>query len=101
MKLIVRTAVSALILACGAFAAQAQQVVITTEQEPVITEYVTKHVVTSVDVPDVQIVDGTALPDTVELHRIDAPDVNYSYTVVNGTTVVVDPATRKIIRVLN
>ena len=101
MKLIVRIAVSAAILAGGAFAAQAQQVVITTEQVPVITEYVTKHVVTSVDVPDVQIVDGTALPDTVELHRIDAPDVNYSYTVVNGTTVVVDPATRRIIKVLN
>ena len=100
MKHIFRTAVSALILAAGTGAVHAQQVVITTEQEPVITEYVTKHTVTSVDVPDIQIVDGTALPETVELHRVDAPDMNYSYTVVNGTTVVVDPGTRKIIKVL-
>lgn len=100
MKNIARFAATALIIAGGSYAALAQDVVISTEQEPVITEYVTKHTVTSVDVPDVQVTVGTALPDTVELHKIEAPDVNYEYTVVNGTTVVVDPGTRKIIKVI-
>lgn len=44
-----------------------------------------------------------ALPfrKTVELHRIDAPDVTYSYVVVNGKTAIVDPGTRKVIRIMN
>ncbi|MBB4066166.1 DUF1236 domain-containing protein [Gellertiella hungarica] len=100
MKQLARMAVAAFILTGGSCVALAQDVVITTEQEPVITEYVTKHTVTSVDVPDVEVTVGTALPDTVELHRIEAPDVNYEYTVVNGTTVIVDPGTRKIIKVV-
>lgn len=79
----------------------AQTVVISPEQEVVIQKYVTAHTVTSVDVPDVDVVVGTALPETVELHRIDAPDVTYSYVVVNGKTAVVDPGTRKVIRIMN
>ncbi len=79
----------------------AQTVVISPEQEVVIQKYVTAHTVTSVDVPDVDVVVGTALPETVELHRIDAPDVTYSYVVVNGKTAIVDPGTRKVIRIMN
>ncbi|MBM7327549.1 DUF1236 domain-containing protein, partial [Agrobacterium sp. S2] len=71
----------------------AQTVVISPEQEVVIQKYVTAHTVTSVDVPNVDVVVGTALPETVELHRIDAPDVTYSYVVVNGKTAIVDPGT--------
>jgi len=37
----------------------------------------------------------------LELHRIDAPDVTYSYVVVNGKTAIVDPGTRKVIRIMN
>ncbi len=79
----------------------AQTVVINPEQEVVIQKYVTAHTVTSVDVPNVDVVVGTALPETVELHRIDAPDVTYSYVVVNGKTGIVDPGTRKVIRIMN
>ncbi|UXT91620.1 DUF1236 domain-containing protein [Agrobacterium pusense] len=79
----------------------AQTVVISPEQEVVIQKYVTAHTVTSVDVPNVDVVVGTALPETVELHRIDAPDVTYSYVVVNGKTAIVDPGTRKVIRIMN
>jgi len=79
----------------------AQTVVISPEQEVVIQKYVTEHTLTSVDVPNVDVVVGTALPETVELHRIDAPDVTYSYVVVNGKTAIVDPGTRKIIRIMN
>lgn len=79
----------------------AQTVVISPEQEVVIQKYVTAHTVTSVDVPNVDVVVGTSLPEAVELHRIDAPDVTYSYVVVNGKTAIVDPGTRKIIRIMN
>lgn len=79
----------------------AQTVVISPEHEVVIQKYVTAHTVTSVDAPNVDVVVGTALPETVELHRIDAPDVTYSYVVVNGKTAIVDPGTRKIIRIMN
>ncbi len=79
----------------------AQTVVISPEQEVVIQKYVTAHTVTSVDVPNVDVVVGTALPETMELHRIDAPDVTYSYVVINGKTAIVDPGTRKVIRIMN
>ena len=79
----------------------AQTVVVSPEQEVVIQKYVTDHTVTSVDVPSVDVVVGTAVPETVELHRIDAPDVTYSYVVVNGKTAIVDPGTRKIVRIMN
>ena len=82
-------------------ALHAQTVVISPEQEVVIQKYVAAHTVTSVDVPNVDVVVGTALPETVELHRIDAPDVTYSYVVVNGKTAIVDPGTRKVIRIMN
>ena len=75
--------------------------VIQPEQETVIKEYVTKHKVESVDAPDVTISVGESLPDTVELHELDVPDVSYRYVVVNGKTVLVDPGTRKIVRVMD
>jgi hypothetical protein len=37
----------------------------------------------------------------VELHELDVPDVSYRYVVVNGKTVLVDPGTRKIVRVMD
>ena len=101
MKRQMFSALTALGLVIGAHAATAQSVVISPEQETVITKYVTAHKVKSVDVPDVSIAVGTALPDTVELHKIDAPDISYSYVVANGKTVIVDPGTRKVIRVMD
>ena len=81
-------------------AAMADTVVIAPEQETVIREYVTTHEVAPVEVTDVDIAVGSTLPDTVELHAIDVPDVSYRYVVVGGQTVLVDPDSRKIIHVL-
>lgn len=79
--------------------AAADDVVIAPEQETVIKEYVHKQPLASVNLPGVELNIGTALPDTVELHKI--PDVKYEYVVVDNRTVVVDPGTRKIIKILN
>lgn len=81
-------------------AAMADTVVIAPEQETVIREYVTTHEVAPVEVTDVDIAVGSTLPDTVELHAIDVPDVSYRYVVVGGQTVLVDPDSRKIVHVL-
>jgi hypothetical protein len=79
--------------------AVADDVVIAPEQETVIKEYVHKQPLASVKLPGIELNVGTALPDTVELHKI--PDVKYEYVVVDNRTVVVDPGTRKIIKIIN
>ncbi|MGK6317305.1 DUF1236 domain-containing protein [Neorhizobium sp. DT-125] len=101
MKQLMISAVSALMLTAGAIAASAQTVVIAPEQETVIKEYVTKHKVESVDVPDLTVSVGATLPETVELHTVDVPDVKYRYAVVSGKTVLVEPDTRKVVHVIN
>ena len=50
-------------------------------------------------IPGVELNIGTALPDTVELHEVKVPDVKYRYVVVDNRTVLVDPGTRKIIKI--
>jgi len=77
----------------------ADEVVIAPEQETVIKEYVHKQPLASVNLPGVKLNIGTSVPDTVELHKI--PDVKYEYVVIDNRTVVVDPGTRKIIKIMN
>jgi len=84
-------------------AAFAQDVLLGTEQETVIREYVVReHVVPIEPPPDVDVTVGTVLPDTVELHAVEAPDLDgrYSYVVVGERPVVVEPGTRKIIHIM-
>lgn len=88
-------------------AAYAQTMVIT--QDPVVTNstvvmpgevrtYVMEQSVPSVAYQG-DIVVGTPLPDTVEIHTIqDQP--NYAYTIVNDQRVIVNPQTRAVIQVL-
>jgi Protein of unknown function (DUF1236) len=100
MRIHLTSAVAGLLLLGGAGFAVAQDVVIAPEQETVIREYVTKQNVASVEVPGVEVTVGATLPDTVELHTLDVPDVKYSYVVVGGKTVLVEPDTRKIVHVI-
>jgi hypothetical protein len=101
MRIDLTSAVAGLLLLGGAGLAAAQAVVIAPEQETVIREYVTKQQVAPAEVPaDVQITVGSTLPDTVELHTLDVPDVKYSYVVVGNQTVLVEPDTRKIVHVM-
>jgi hypothetical protein len=94
-------ALAGLVLSSGLGAVSAQDVIIAPEQETVIREYVTKQKAEPIQAPaDVRIEVGSTLPDTVELHAIDVPDVKYRYVVVGKQTVLVEPETRKIVRVL-
>jgi hypothetical protein len=101
MKVHLTSAVAGLLLLGGASFAVAQDVVIAPEQETVIREYVTTQKVDPVELPaDVEVTVGATLPETVELHTLDVPDVNYQYVVVDGRTVLVEPDTRKIVHVM-
>ncbi|UCI06415.1 DUF1236 domain-containing protein [Mesorhizobium sp. B1-1-8] len=98
MKMHLATAAAGFLLLAGVGAAAAQDVVIQPEQETVIREYVQKQPLASVKVPGVQLSIGSVLPDTVELHEV--PNVKYRYVVVDNQTVIVDPGTRKIVKIL-
>lgn len=100
----VRTAIApylaAMMVSAGAVVANAQDVIVTPEQDTVIHEYVKKKPLASVSVPGVELNIGSSLPDTVELHEFsDVPDMRYRYVVIDDRTVLVDPGTRRIIKV--
>ena len=101
MKNYLPSAFAGLFLIAGSAAAFADTVVIAPEQETVIREYVKKEPVASIELPGVELNIGATVPETVELHTIEAADVNYRYVVVDGRTVLVDPGTRQIVRILD
>ena len=80
--------------------ALAQTVVIKPEQEVLIRDYVTAQKVAPAEITGVEIAVGATLPETVELHALEVPDVTYRYVVVDGKTVLVEPDTRKIVHVI-
>jgi hypothetical protein len=96
-----RAAVASLFLFTTSGAALAQTVIVTPEQEVVVREYVKKKPIASINLPGVELSIGSALPETVELHTIDAPDIKYRYVVVDNRTVLVDADTRKIVHIVN
>ena len=92
--------IAAVALAAGLSGALAQDVIITPEHETVIREYVKKKPLASISVPGVELNIGSTLPETVEVHTFeDVPDVKYQYVVVDNRTVLVEPGTRKIVKV--
>jgi hypothetical protein len=98
----IRTTLATLALGAAlAVPALADTIVVSPEQETVIREYVTTHSVAPATVTGVEVSVGTVLPETVELHAIDVPDVTYRYVVVDGQTLLVDPGTRKIVHVVS
>jgi hypothetical protein len=101
MKIHAPALLASVFLVANVGMASAQTVVIAPEQETVIREYVKKKPIASIDLPGVELNIGSTVPDTVEIHKIEAPDVTYSYTVVSGRTYVVEPGTRKIVHVLD
>jgi hypothetical protein len=96
-----RIAVMTAALLSAAEYAAAETVVITPERQTVIREYVQKNPIASIKVPGVELNIGSTLPDTVELHELDVPDVSYRYVVVDDRTVLVDPDTREIVQVID
>ncbi|MER9951397.1 DUF1236 domain-containing protein [Mesorhizobium sp. M0047] len=99
MKMHLTTAAAALLLLAGIGAAAAEDIILQPEQETVIREYVKQKPLASVKLPGVELNVGTALPETVELHEV--PNVKYRYTVIDNRTVVVDPGTHKIIKIID
>ncbi|ESY92331.1 DUF1236 domain-containing protein [Mesorhizobium sp. LNHC209A00] len=94
-------AIAALALAAGIGASFAGDVVILKpEQQTVVREYIHKQKLASVSLLGVELNVGSALPDTVELHTIDVPDVRYKYTVVGDHAVLVDPDTRRVVQII-
>ena len=115
MKGFVLGTTAALALLAGASIASAQSTTVTTTtttgavggtavtispaEETEIRTYVTKERWRSVDVPAAEVVVGRELPSTVELHTV--PKVEkYRVAVVGGRTVLVDPGTRKIVKII-
>lgn len=98
----IRTTLAALalgtVLAGSAFAQTT--VVIKPEQETLIRDYVVTQKVAPAEITGVEIAVGATLPETVELHALEVPDVTYRYVVVDGKTVLVEPETRKIVHVI-
>ncbi|RWI13527.1 DUF1236 domain-containing protein [Mesorhizobium sp.] len=99
MRMHLSTFAAGFLLLAGIGAATAQDVVIAPEKETVIREYVKKQPLASVKIPGVELNIGSTLPETVELHEV--PDTEYRYVVVDNRTVVVDPGTRKIIKIID
>ncbi|MEO5324039.1 DUF1236 domain-containing protein [Mesorhizobium sp. CC13] len=93
---------SGLILAVSATVGYAQTaVVIQPEQQTLIREYVKKKPLASITLPGLELNIGSKLPETVELHAVEVPDVTYQYVIVDGRTVLVDPGTREIVYVMD
>lgn len=92
--------IAALALVAGLSSAWAQDVVITSEQDTIVREYVKKKPLASVSVLGVELKVGSPLPETVEVHTFEeVPDIKYQYVVVDNRTVLVEPGTRRIVKV--
>jgi hypothetical protein len=112
MKTMMLSTTAALALLAGVVATSATTVTTTTtrettgavtiepEVESEVRTYVTRENWRSVDVPSgVSIAVGAELPSTIELRTV--PKVErYRVAVVGGRTVLVDPGTRKIVRII-
>lgn len=74
---------------------------ITTEQTGKVRSYVMKEKPESVKITK-EVSVGAELPNEVELRTLpaDVGVTDYSYTVVNGQTVLVEPRTRKIVKII-
>lgn len=77
---------------------------ITPQQETAIKTYVTKEKTKSINAPSgFTVTEGATVPKTVELHRFgsDVGLSQYDYVVMDNRTVLVDPQTRKVIRIVH
>ncbi len=112
MKTLALSTMAGLALLAGVSAASATSTTVTTTTgatsgtavtidpsvETEVRTYVGRQNWRSVDVPGTVAV-GTELPASVELHTV--PKVErYRVTVVGGRTVLVDPGTRRVVRII-
>lgn len=96
-------ALAGMLAFASAGAAFAQTVILEPDEEVVVREYVVKQPRSDVVVPDDYDVEiGEALPDTITVTPLDAPgfEKKFEYVVIDGRTVLVDPETRRVVKVL-
>ena len=97
-----RSTIAATIFLAGTALATAQTVVVTPEQEVVVREYVKTNPVV-VDRPsNFELVLGAIIPDILkpgELAENTLPN-KYQYVQMDGRTVLIDPATRKVVHII-
>jgi hypothetical protein len=107
-KILAIAAVAAAISAPGATFAQTVGIVtdtpgITVEQRPAFREYVVRERIPAYTVPE-RVVVGGVLPETGVTYY-DVPQTfgatPYRYTVINGSTVLVEPRTRRIVQIID
>lgn len=90
-----------------ATAASAQDVIFNSDEEVVVREYIVKQPRADVVIPDEYDIDdvevGSVLPDTITVTPLDAPgfEKRFEYVVIGDQTVLVDPETREIVKVLD
>jgi hypothetical protein len=105
MKTLILSSLTAAAVLAGVAGASAQTVVITEQQAPVIREYVVRQNVTPIQpVENYDFVIGSTVPDVVELHPVELPEMSdrYEYVVTNdGRTVLVEPGTRRVVQFLD
>ena len=104
MKNYASTAVVGLFFLAGASIAAADTLVLTPDETTAVHEYIVTQKVTPIDPPsDFTLSVGATLPSTVEVHTLDVPKVKtkYDYVVIGKQTVLVEPATRKVVQVID
>lgn len=107
MRLFLAAAATAVMLSGAAFAQTSSTTTTTTTtisptEEGAIRTYVTKERTVSIPPPSgFTVAQGAVLPPTVELHTLPPTvGVPYSYSVIGGQTVVVNPGNREIVGVM-
>jgi hypothetical protein len=98
----------ALVMSAGIASAQTvtTTIDISPEQERTIYGTVVKERIVSPPPAELSVSVGTEIPSAVELYEMPAavtvaPARRYRYTVVNDRVVLVDPGTRKVVRVIS
>ena len=101
MNKFIATIGAALLVSGAAFAQTTVTTTVTPEQQAKVKTYVMKEKKPSLKVTE-QVTVGSTLPSSVEFYSLpsDVGVTNYRYTVVNDRTVLVDPASRKIIQII-
>jgi len=89
-------ATTALSLALATSYAYAQDTVVIPDT---VTHYVTEQPVDEGTVVEGDVTVGTALPDTVVIKNVPDDD-SYAYAVVNKKRVIVEPKTRKVVKIV-
>jgi hypothetical protein len=95
----------ALFLFGGGSALAQATIEITPEQEASVYAVITKEKLPTPPSADVKVSIGAVLPETVELYEVpttvEVPEVRkYRYTVVKEHVVLVDPTSRKVVKII-